>query len=157
MPHAGEIPRGRGAVVPLVRAGHAVVIELITHRLPGHTTVIRTLNQLAEPTRRLGRENPILVDRRTLDVIHLPAPEERAADVPILALAIRIQNEGTFSCTHQHSHATHVPAFPPCANDEPITYFENSSARTVFLTVNFSFTVSSRLRYLSEDPSETQP
>ncbi len=34
MPHALELPRMRRAVVPLVRARHALIAELVAHRVP---------------------------------------------------------------------------------------------------------------------------
>src|SRR6185437_13510755 len=49
VPDPLELPRVRRAVVPLVRAGDAVVGEILAHRLPGLATVVRSLDQLAEP------------------------------------------------------------------------------------------------------------
>ena len=89
VPHALEFPRVRRAVVPLVRAGHAVVRELVADRLPGLAAVVRPLNRLAEPAARLRRVKPIRIGRRTLEVVDLPAAEMRPADVPFLALAVR--------------------------------------------------------------------
>jgi hypothetical protein len=40
MPDALELPGMRRAVVPLVRAGDAVVDELVAHRLPGLAAVV---------------------------------------------------------------------------------------------------------------------
>ena len=65
VPDALELPRVRRAVVPLVRAGHAVVDELVADRLPGLAAVVRALDQLAEPaaataTRRGGSGRPAI-------------------------------------------------------------------------------------------------
>ena len=49
VPHPLEFPRMRRAVVPLVRAGHAVVHELVAHRLPRLAAVVRALDHLPEP------------------------------------------------------------------------------------------------------------
>ena len=65
MPDALELPGMRRAVVPLVRAGHAVVDELVADRLPGLAAVVRALDQLPEPaaataTRRAGSDRPAI-------------------------------------------------------------------------------------------------
>ena len=51
MPDALELPGVRRAVVPLVRAGHAVVDELVAHRLPGLAAVVGALDQSARTSR----------------------------------------------------------------------------------------------------------
>ena len=55
VPDALELPRVRRAVVPLVRAGHAVVGELVADRLPGLAAVVGALDHLAEPAAGLRR------------------------------------------------------------------------------------------------------
>src|SRR6266478_4680532 len=40
-------------------------------------------------------------------MIELPAPEEGAAHVPPVALAIRRQDERALACTNQHSYPAH--------------------------------------------------
>ena len=73
MPDALEFPRMRRAVVPLMRAGHAVVHELVADRLPRLAAVVRPLNQLPEPAARLRRVEAVRIGRRSLEVIDLPA------------------------------------------------------------------------------------
>ena len=62
-------------------------------------------------------------------MINLPPVEIRAADIPLLAFAIRRQDERALVCAHQHSYAAHV--FPLSAENvgfsspfgnEPRTY-----------------------------------
>ena len=55
VPDPLELPRMRRAVVPLVRAGNAVVDELVADRLPRLAAVVRALNELAEPAGGLRR------------------------------------------------------------------------------------------------------
>ena len=73
MPDALELPGMRRAVVPLVRAGNAVVVELVADRLPGLAAVVGALDQLAEPAAGLRRIESIRIDGRSLDVVNLPA------------------------------------------------------------------------------------
>jgi hypothetical protein len=61
MPDSLELPGVRRAVIPLVRAGDAVVDELVTTRFPRFATVVGALDQLAEPTAALRRVQPIRV------------------------------------------------------------------------------------------------
>ena len=93
MPDARELPRVRRAVVPLMGAGHPFVGERLVRRLPGPAAVVRALNQLAEPAAGLRRIEAIRIGRRSLQVVDLPAGEVRAADVPLLALAVRREDE----------------------------------------------------------------
>ena len=51
MPDPLELPRMRRAVVPLVRAGNAVVDELVAHRLPGLAAVVRSAGSPARTSR----------------------------------------------------------------------------------------------------------
>src|SRR6266496_603029 len=105
-----EFPWILHAVVPLVRVdfalvnkhvvltlGHAVrahqLFGLGPGRVPGFAAVIRALDDLAEPAARLRRVNPVWINRRTFEVIHLPTREVRPADFPILALAVGGQNK----------------------------------------------------------------
>src|SRR5437016_9939555 len=90
MPDPLEFPRMLRAVVPLMRAGDAVVNELVAlallhsavalqflgaaaRRHPGFAAVVRSLNDLSEPTARLRRVNPVRINRRPFHVINLPA------------------------------------------------------------------------------------
>ena len=43
------------------------------------------------------------IDGRAFEVIHLPAAEERAGDVPLLALAVGGEDEGAFLCADEDS------------------------------------------------------
>ena len=65
VPDALELPRMRRAVVPLVRAGHAVVDELVADRLPRLAAVVRALDRSARTsrwtaTRRGGSDRPAI-------------------------------------------------------------------------------------------------
>ncbi len=108
MPDALELPGVRRAVVPLVRAGDAVVDELVADRLPGLAAVVGALDQLPEPAAGLRRIQPIRIDGRSLEVVDLPAPEVGAADVPPFALAVRRQDERALPRTHQDPYSAHV-------------------------------------------------
>ena len=61
MPHPGELPRVRRAVVPLMRARLTVVAEVVADRLPARAAVVRALDQLAEPAAALRRVQPVRV------------------------------------------------------------------------------------------------
>ena len=63
MPDARERPGVRRAVVPLVRAGDAIVHELVPYRLPRLATVVGTLDHLPKPAAGLRRIQPIRVSR----------------------------------------------------------------------------------------------
>ncbi len=63
VPDPGELPRVRRAVVPLVRAGLALVAEIVADRRPGHPAVVGTLDHLAEPAAGLRGVQPVLVRR----------------------------------------------------------------------------------------------
>src|SRR4051794_26552679 len=112
VPHAFEFPRVLRAVVPhmrgewFARAVRGVVHELValgewhaiwsrgwrTGRrawlMPRLAGVIRALNDLPEPAAVLRCEDAIRIERRRLQVINLPTGKVRAANGPLLALAI---------------------------------------------------------------------
>src|SRR5712691_9146493 len=88
MPDALELPRMLRAVIPLMSAGRAVVIEVLTHRLPSLAAVVGTLDHLAKPARRLRGVDPVRINRGAFEVIDFPAREVRTADLPILALPV---------------------------------------------------------------------
>src|SRR5262249_16956512 len=112
-PDALELPRMLRAVVPLVRAGRAVVDELVSDGLPRLAAVARALHDLPEPAARLRRVEPAGIGGRAAEVIHLPAGEVRAGDVPLLALAIRGQDEGALLGAHEYANATHAMLLEP--------------------------------------------
>src|SRR5580692_1792986 len=100
----------RRAVVPLVRARHAVVRKRVADRLPRQTAVVGALDLLAEPRAGLRCVEAVRRDRRALDVVDFPAREVRAADVPTIALAVRRQDEGSLARPHENPNATHAPS-----------------------------------------------
>ncbi len=132
MPDALEFPRMLGTVVPLVRSERlsglrgSVIGELVAvafgHRrsfrwrgsrrraglVPGLAAVIGALNDLAKPSASLRCVQPVRVNRRSLDVIHLPTCEVGAAHVPLFALAVGCKYECAFACAHQYSYFTHA-------------------------------------------------
>src|SRR5262249_7055928 len=108
VPHAGELPGMRRAVVPEVGSGNPVVLEPVPYRIPGDASVVRALNELPEPPGALRRVQPIRIGRRRLQMIHLPAPEVGTLPVPALARSVRRQDERTFPGSDQHAYSTHV-------------------------------------------------
>src|SRR5690606_2183029 len=144
VPDARELPRMLRAVVPHVRGERAaglrrgVVHELvalaarhaaavvgghgIVHRsrlLPGPAAVARALDDLAEPATRLRRVDAVGIRRRSLHVVHLPAREVRPGHGPLLALAVRREDEGALAgadqypdCGHWRSPLGPGPAIP---------------------------------------------
>ena len=112
MPDARELPGVRRAVVPQVRAGDAVVHELVPHRLPRRAPVVGALDQLPEPAAGLRRIQPIRVRGRSLEVVDLPAPEVGATDVPPLARAVRRQHERPLARTNQDPYPAHPSLLP---------------------------------------------
>ena len=115
MPDALELPGVLRAVVPLVRAGDAVVGELVADRLPRLAAVVGALDQLPEPAAGLRRIQPIRVDGRALEVVDLPARKVGAADVPLLALAVRCQDERALARANQYPYSAHpglLPIYP---------------------------------------------
>ena len=131
VPDALELPGVLRAVVPLVRrerlAGfrRRVVDELVALALghavrrrgrfagrrprlmPRLAAVVGALDDLPEPAARLRRVDPVGVDGRAFHVVNLPAPEEGAADVPLLALAVRRQDERALPRAHQDPYSAH--------------------------------------------------
>ena len=101
VPDALELPRMRRAVVPLVRAGNAVVGELVAHRCPRLAAVVGALNDLAEPAAGLRGVDAVGINRRALEVVDLPAGEVRTADVPLFALAVGGEDECAFARADQ--------------------------------------------------------
>src|SRR5204862_2677432 len=109
---ARELPRVLRAVVPLMCAGNAVVGELIADRFPGLPTVVRALHYPPVPTGGLRRVHPVWIGRRRVQVVDLPAREQRALDVPTVTRSLRCQDERAFPRTHAEPHSAHRS--PPC-------------------------------------------
>src|SRR6185436_2062418 len=107
VPHALELPRMRRAVVPLVRARHAVIQKLVADGLPGLPAVVAPLHRLAEPVAALRGVDAVGIDRRSFEVIELPAAEEGAVDVPLLALAVRRHHERALARPYQYTDSAH--------------------------------------------------
>src|SRR3954453_11361462 len=63
VPHPRELPWVRGAVVPLVGAGHARVAEVVAYGVPRLAAVVGALDDLAVPARRLGRVDAVGIRR----------------------------------------------------------------------------------------------
>src|SRR5208283_3561431 len=117
------------AVIPLVRAGNAVVGEFVANRLPRLAAVVGTLNQLSEPASGLRGVDSIRIRRRALQMINLPAREMRSADVPFFALAVGRQNEGALARTHQHSDSAHTLTPPASHRDRWGSAYQKCVAR----------------------------
>ena len=112
MPDALELPGVRRAVVPLVRAGDAVVHELVPHRLPRLAAVVGALDHLPEPAAGLRRIQPIRVGGRSLEVVDLPAGKVGTTDVPPFALAVRRQDERALARANQYPYPAHPSLLP---------------------------------------------
>src|SRR5207244_11194979 len=75
--------------------------------VPGLAAVIGALNDLAEPVVGLRHVNALGIQRRTLQVIEIPTAKVRTADVPLLPLAVRSENEGSFTGADQDADRSH--------------------------------------------------
>src|ERR1700683_302355 len=141
MPHSLEFPRMLRSVVKLMggqrlagllrRVVHEAValprrpalrrlLQAAPRRVPRLAAIIGALDDLPEPSARLRNVDTVLVHRRPLHVVNLPASEEWPTDFPVLALAVRSQNERALLCPHQHAHLTH-PGSPPFVDNLPAT------------------------------------
>lgn len=124
VPNSLKLPRMLRPVVPLVRAHFALIEEHValtlwyairahqifrfgSRRAPGFAAIIRALDDLPKPAARLRRIDAIRINGRAFEVIHLPAREVQAADVPLLAFAIRCQDERALFCADQYSYFAH--------------------------------------------------
>ncbi len=83
VPDALELPRVRRAVVPLVRAGNAVVGEVVADGRPGFAAVVGALHDLAEPAGGLRGVEAVWVGGRALEVVDFPAGESAGRRPPI--------------------------------------------------------------------------
>ena len=129
VPDAGELPGMRRAVVPLVRAGLALVLELVAHGAPGAAAVVGTLDDLPEPVAVLRGVQPLGVGRRALDVKHLPPGEVRAVHAPPAARPVGGQQERALAGTDQNPNRAHRQA---CLRQS--SYFASGCGRTWNLT-----------------------
>src|SRR5207249_1039367 len=80
---------------------------LATGNGPRLAAVVGALHDLPEPTARLRRVNPVGINGRSLHVINLPAAEVRAGDFPVLARAVRGEDERAFFRSDQDSYFAH--------------------------------------------------
>ena len=96
-----------GAVVPLVRAGHTVVVEFVPDGVPCFAAVVGALDDLAEPAGRLRGVDAVGVHGRGFEVVHLPSGEVRGGDLPILAGAVGREDESAFSGADEDSYGAH--------------------------------------------------
>ncbi len=113
VPDPLELPRVRRPVVPLVGAGGAVVGELVAHRRPGRAAVVGALDHLPGPAAGLRGVQPVRVGRRALHVVDLPAREMRPADLPLLPLAVRGQDERALARARQYPYTAHPCSLQP--------------------------------------------
>ena len=122
----------RRAVVPLVRAGRAVVDELVADRLPRLAAVVRSLNQLAEPAGALRRVEAVRIGGRAFEVVHLPAAEERAAARPNWS---RLPSDSRMNAPLRVPTSTRTPLMPcSCRGQAPSTSRQHSTG--VFLSAH---------------------
>src|SRR5450432_2565419 len=111
MPHSLELPRVRGAVVPLMRSGHTFVGKVVTHWRPRHAAVLRALNDLAEPAARLRRIEAVGIRGRSCHVKDFPACKVWPAHLPAFSRVVRRQHECTFPRANENSYCAHL--LPP--------------------------------------------
>src|SRR5438552_3147133 len=101
----------RGVVDELVALAGRHAVRRLRHstagRLPRLAAVARALDDLSEPPARLRRVEAVGIGGGSLHVINLPAGEVRAAHVPLLALAVRCQDEGSLSRADQYPYTAH--------------------------------------------------
>jgi hypothetical protein len=129
MPHALELPRMLRAVVPLVRgqrlagfaggvveeavgrlvreAGHLGLAGLEAGLVPSLAAIIGALDELPEPPAILRHVHAVGIGFGAFHVVDLPAREEWPAHLPVFSLAVRGENERTFTRSHQHPHTAH--------------------------------------------------
>src|SRR5688500_8137958 len=97
----------RGAIVPLVGTGHAVVHELVADRSPGLAPVIGSLHHLTEPSAALRGIDAVRLGGGPLRVVNLPPGEVGAADAPAVALAVGGKDECPLSGADQNPDRAH--------------------------------------------------
>src|SRR3954447_2862244 len=93
-----------------MRAGHGRIAEVVANGVPRLAAVVGALHHLAVPAGRLRRIDAVGIGRRALEVVHLPATEERPVDLPVLARAVGAQHERTLARAAQNPYTAHVVA-----------------------------------------------
>src|SRR5260370_30510529 len=112
---SGEgLPAFRGSVVNKLIAlafRHPSRAGLFARRrarlYPSLAAVIRALNDLPKPAAGLRCIDAIRVDRRALQVVHLPAAEVWAPHAPLLQLAVLGKDESALACANQYPYLAH--------------------------------------------------
>src|SRR5712691_12757 len=99
-----------GVVVPLVGTDRSVVLELIAGRLPCLAAVVRPLHDLAEPSTRLSRIEPVGISGRGVHVVNIPAREVRPFDLPVLTPLVGSHHERALVGSYQHTNLAHTPS-----------------------------------------------
>src|SRR5581483_909532 len=112
MPDSLEFPRVRRAIVPLMGAWNAFVLEFVAEWLPSFPAIIRTLNHLPKPTAVLRGIKPLWVSGRPLEMEYLPAGKMGPSNLPLLANSIGSKNEGTLARSDKHTYAAHLSLSP---------------------------------------------
>src|ERR1700730_15731522 len=115
VPDSLEFEGTRRSVIPLMRAGLAIIGELALHRLPCLAAVVGALDHLPEPARILRGVQPVRVGRRPFDVVDLTSSEVRAGYVPLFAFRVRRHDKRTFVSTDQYAYSAH-PSLLPAEN-----------------------------------------
>src|SRR5262249_1695828 len=80
--------------------------------VPRFAAVIRALDDLPEPAAGLRRIEPVRINRRSLQMVDLPASKVGPADIPLLALAVRCQQERALAGTNQNTYFAHLSLLP---------------------------------------------
>src|SRR5579864_2757087 len=110
-------------------ANFSFVGELVADRLPGLAAIIRPLDQLTEPAGRLREVDPVRVDRRSLEVVNVPARKVGPGDIPLLTPVIRRQDKRPLVRPDQNPNSAHASS----SNSDPtastiLTSSDRSSA-----------------------------
>src|SRR5690606_39854239 len=81
---------------------------LVADRLPRLSAIVGAVHDLAEPVAGLGGVDAIRVRRGALEVEDFHAREVRFADLPVLALFVRGEDERALARPDEDSYSAHV-------------------------------------------------
>src|ERR1051325_714708 len=112
MPDSLEFPGMRRTIVPLMRAGDAVVQECVPDPRPSFPAVIGALYELPKPSAVLRGVQPLEVDRRSFEMEYLPTGKMGASNLPLFAHCVGSENECTLARPHEDTYTAHVTLSP---------------------------------------------
>ena len=88
MPDPLEFPRMRCAIIPLMRAGNAIISKLVARRFPGFPAIVGALDHLPEPTAGLRGVDSIGIDGRTFEMVDFPSAKVGTGDIPMFTVGV---------------------------------------------------------------------